>query len=100
MLLDLKNQQLILDMTKMPPPDVTDPDGTQWWLDKSASDYASRPDARGITFDGKVWINVSPQGFACYVLAENQHALYTHVFLEEIAKEIDKIKFKKFYGNH
>lgn len=81
-----------LDLTKMPPPDLVDTMGTKWWLDKSASDYASRPDRRGITLGAEVWLIEELDGRYAFTLVLNQRVIRETATIDDMAIAIDKIK--------
>lgn len=79
-------------MIQLPPPDMIDKFGTKWWLDKSASDYASRRDQRGITLGAEVWMIEELNGARRLVLVENQKVIFECDKLEDMGSKIDQLK--------
>lgn len=77
---------------EMPPPDIVDDFGTKWWLDKSASDYASRADARGKRLGAEVWFIEELNGLNKFVLVQNQRVLFECENLNAMGIHIDSLK--------
>lgn len=73
-------------------PDLTDAFGTKWWLDPSASDYASRADARGITLGAEVWLIEELNGDRSFCLVKDRKVIFESKSLAEVGKRIDLIK--------
>jgi hypothetical protein len=84
----------MLKFKELPSPDMVDALGTKWWLDKIASDYASREDHRGIQLGAEVWLIEELNGARRFVLVNNQKVIYECVTLEEMGACIDRIKSK------
>jgi len=82
-------------MSKMPPPDIVDQYGTKWWLDKTASDYASRADHRGIRLGAEVWFIEEMNGEQKFVLVKEQRVLFECYKLQVMGDHIDKLKGAK-----
>lgn len=78
------------------PPDLVDTFGTKWWLDRDASDYASRRDSRGITLGAEVWV-VQDRDRAdhTFVLVKDRVVIYESASLQMVAARIDAIKRTK-----
>jgi hypothetical protein len=85
---------LIEKIIGLPEPDLTDAFGTKWWLDKAASDYASRADKRGITLGAEVWLIEELNGDQKFVLVANQKVLYECYGLAAMGEHIDRLKAK------
>jgi hypothetical protein len=79
-------------VTNLPPPDLQDQFGTKWWLDKKASDYASRADHRGKQLGAEVWFIEELNGDQRLVLVQNQRVLFECLQLSDMGQYIDKLK--------
>jgi len=77
---------------EMPPPDIVDNFGTKWWLDKAASDYASRPDAKGVQLGAEVWLIEELNGARSFALVFQKRVIFESKNLKDIGDKIDNIK--------
>ena len=83
---------MIEKFVNLPPPDLQDKFGTKWWLDRSASDYASRANAKGITLGAEVWLVEELNGDQRFVLVANQKVIFECYGLSAMGEHIDKLK--------
>lgn len=78
---------------------MVDAFGTKWYLDKGASDYATRYDVHGVNLPStSVWHIEELNGSRKNVLVANDRVLYESISIDEIGQIIDKMKALKRKG--
>jgi len=80
--------------------DFINEEGVKWWLDKSGTHYAQKPDALDRALPHVfVWYVEMPDGEKEYVLIEHEDPIYSSKKYEDIGAKIDMLKiadgFKK-----
>lgn len=76
-------------------PDHINEAGVKWWLHKSLTEWATRPDIYGIVLaDHKVWIVELPSGQRALLLTDKRGALHECKEMEAMACKIDFIKLE------
>ena len=75
-------------------PDFINPQGIKWWLDKTLSDYANKPNQFGICLENwKVFVVEEKNGNRTRLLVDDKHQIIDdNSSVEGIACKIDIIK--------
>lgn len=86
--------KIFFDETK---PDYINEKGVKWWLDKSTTNFAQRPDHKGITLNITCFFVEEPNGYKTRVLIDNdiKEVIYEDTTLDGIGSKIDILKLKK-----
>ena len=80
-------------------PTMVDNLGTRWYLDKGASDYASRRDQRGVALDNVVvWHIEELNGKRTNCVVRYNKVIFEDMDMARIGLFIDKLKLMKFQG--
>jgi len=95
-------QDELKDMIKLPfdtEPDFINDIGVKYWLDKSLTSYANRPDKYGTTLHGQIFFVEHPEFGRNRIYIEDQKIYAEETSLESIAQKIDLFKWDKRNNN-
>jgi len=80
-------------------PDFVNEEGTKWWVDKIATQYATKKDSFGVQLPGVVCFRTElSDGYSSFVVVDGQKIVFTSQQTDAIGCHIDVMKMAKRYG--